>query len=390
MKTTITAKMRSTKMYFFLMISALGLFNSMNAQCNANFTYTINSNGNVTFQSTSTNTTTNTQYFWSFGNSNFAYTANASTNYANNGFYTVCLFLNDSINNCSSSFCDTINVTSANNSTCNASFSYSIGTNGNVSFFNTSTGTSSNTVYYWSFNNSTTASGPNPTTTFTNYFNWVCLSIYDTVTFCNSSICDSVILSSNPCNTNVNFVMSQDSSQALTWWAIANYPQNVTNAVWSWGDNTTSTGLYPSHTYSASAFYNICVSITVSCAGTASYCANTFINRSSNAMYQVNVIGSTNQNPTSIITQEAEQLSELKLFPNPSKDFARLKLNSGKDGIVTLSIFEITGKLVSENKVSVTKGNNELEVDVNTLDKGFYLLNVQNGVNKKTIRLIKD
>ena len=390
MKTTITAKMRSTKMYFFLMISALGLFNSMNAQCNANFTYTINSNGNVTFQSTSTNTTTNTQYFWSFGNSNFAYTANASTNYANNGFYTVCLFLNDSINNCSSSFCDTINVTSANNSTCNASFSYSIGTNGNVSFFNTSTGTSSNTVYYWSFNNSTTASGPNPTTTFTNYFNWVCLSIYDTVTFCNSSICDSVILSSNPCNTNVNFVMSQDSSQALTWWAIANYPQNVTNAVWSWGDNTTSTGLYPSHTYSASAFYNICVSITVSCAGTASYCANTFINRGSNAMYQVNVIGNTNQNPTSIITQEAEQLSELKLFPNPSKDFARLKLNSGKDGIVTLSIFEITGKLVSENKVSVTKGNNELEVDVNTLDKGFYLLNVQNGVNKKTIRLIKD
>jgi len=356
MKTTITTKMRSAKMYFILMFSAFGLFNSINAQCNANFTYTINSNGNVTFSSTSVNTST----------------------------------ISDSLNNCSSSFCDTINVTTVSNSTCNASFSYSIGTNGNVSFFNTSTGTSTNTIYYWSFNNSTTATGPNPTTTFTNYFNWACLSIYDTVTFCSSSICDTIIIPSNPCNANVNFVMSQDSSQALTWWAIANYPPNVTNAVWSWGDNTTSTGLNPSHTYSASAFYNICVSITVSCAGTASFCANTFINRSSSPMYHVYVIGNNNQNPTGIKTQEPDQLTEIKLYPNPSRDFARLKLNTTKDGVVTLSIYEITGKLVSEKKVNVTKGNNELDVEVNNLDKGFYLLNVQNGINKKTIRLIKD
>lgn len=362
--------------------------------CNlaANFGYTIGTNGNVNFKSTSTGTNSNTFYSWSFGNNTFGGGANTTANYSMNGFYTVCLFISDSTNNCNSSFCDTLSITNtATNTACNASFAYSVTGNGNTMFFNTSTGTSANTIYTWSFNNSTTASGPNPTTTFTNYFNWACLTILDTVTFCQSTFCDSIIVPSNPCNANVNFTMIQDSTQALTWWAFANYPQNTTNVVWSWGDNTTSTGFYPAHTYSASGFYNICVTITVSCSGTASFCANSFINKGSgsNAMYHVNVIGNLT-NPTGIKNNAPDLVFETGLYPNPVKDIAHLKLNCSQTNEVTVSIYEITGKQLSEKKVNVNKGMNEINIETNELNKGFYLMNVNNGTSKKTIRLIKD
>jgi PKD repeat protein len=359
----------------------------------ANFTYTIGSNGSVSFSNNSTGTNANTNYYWSFSNNNFAYTPNATANFANNGIYTVCLFISDSLSNCSSSFCDSISITNAPASSCNANFSYSVGTNGNVSFFNTSTGTNSNTVYYWSFNNTSTASGPNPVATFTNtYYNWVCLTIYDSLNFCSSTKCDSIIISQNPCNTNVNFALSQDSAQALTWWAYANYPQNVTNAVWSWGDNTTTNSLYPSHTYSASGFYNICVTITVSCAGTSSFCANSFINKStsSNTMYHVNVISGSNQNSTGIKTQEQDLSIETRLYPNPAAEKAFLSITTSKESKLTISIYEITGQLLMEKNVNVNKGANQVELDVNSLNKGLYFVNISSGSSKKTVRLVKD
>ena len=392
MKTTT-----KTKSVTYSLIIALAFLLSVPLKsqtlCNANFSYTINANGNVTFQSTSTGTNSTTNYYWAFSNSNFAYTPTASANFSNNGIYTVCLYISDSISTCASSFCDSISITNAPASSCNANFSYSVGANGNVSFFNSSTGTNSNTVYYWSFNNTSTATGPNPVATFTNtYYNSVCLTIYDSLSNCSSTKCDSVIIPQNPCNTNVNFALSQDSTQALTWWAYANYPQNVTNAVWSWGDNTTTNSLYPSHTYTASGFYNICVTITVSCAGTASFCSNSFINKTSsnNAMHHLNVVNGFNPNPTGIKTQEQDLSIDTRLFPNPAKEKAFLSINTSKESKLTISIYEITGQLLVEKKVDVNKGANQVELEIINLNDGLYFVSITDGLVKKTVRLVKD
>jgi PKD repeat protein len=361
---------------------------------NAGFNYTIGSNGNVSFASTSTGTSSSTNYNWYFGNNQWANTQNANTTYASNGWYTVCLFISDSANNCSDSYCDTITINNASNSaTCNAHFTYTIGSNGNVTFASNSTGTTSTTNYYWSFNNSTWSSGPTTSATFTNYFNYVCLTIYDSTSWCYSTYCDSIIIPTNPCNANVNFVMVQDSTQALTWWAWANYPSNVSNAVWTWGDNSTSTGFYPSHTYSASGFYNICVTITVSCAGTGSFCANTFINKSadassSSAMRRVYVISGTA--PTNIKQHaNTDLISDLVLYPNPAKDLTRLKVNMSTYADVNISIYEITGKLVQQQEYSASEGSNTIDIQTNSLNKGMYFVTLNSGNAKKTLRLIK-
>jgi PKD repeat protein len=360
---------------------------------NANFSYVVGSNGNVSFVSTSTGTTASTNYSWWFGNNQSANTPNANTNYAFNGLYTVCLFLTDNNSNCTSSFCDTINVnTAANSSTCNASFNFTVGSNGNVTFASNSTGTTSTTSHLWSFNNSSWSNGPTASQTFTNFFNYVCLTIYDSASLCFSTYCDTVIIPSNPCNPSVNFVMVQDTTQALTWWAFANYPANVTNVVWSWGDNSSSTGFFPSHTYSASGFYNICVTITVSCAGTASFCSNTFINKSAEAslpMYHVNVAASSG--PTSIKVNTAkEAMSDVLLYPNPAKDLTHLRVNMNNAGDISISIYEITGKLLVQQDRKAYQGVNEVEIPTNELKRGMYFVTINSGSAKKTVRLIKE
>ncbi len=361
---------------------------------NANFNYTVGANGNVTFGNTSTGTNSNTIYSWWLGNNQTANTQNASTNYANNGWYTVCLFLSDSTNNCNDSYCQSIYVGTASSNSCNASFTFSVGASGNVTLTSNSTGTTSNTYYFWNFNNNsnTTTASPQTSTTFTNFFNYVCLTIIDSATNCWSTYCDTIIIPSAPCNPNVSFVMIQDSTQALTWWAWANYPSNTTNVVWSWGDNSSSTGFFPSHTYSASGFYNICVTITVSCAGTASFCSNTFINKSAEAqmpMYHVNVVNA--QAPASVKNYEAaEAITEMLLYPNPAKDQAHIKLNMNKAGDVTLLIYEVTGKLVQQGTQNLSEGVNTIDVNINSLEKGMYFITINSGNAKKTVRLIKE
>lgn len=368
--------------------------NTSTCSLNANFNYTIGANGNVSFASTSTGTSSSTTHNWWINSSTYTGPA-ANHTFQFNGWYNVCLYISDSTNTCTDSYCNYIYVnTAANSASCNANFSYSIGANGNVTFTSTSTGTTNTTNYYWSFNNSSWSNGPTTSATFTNYYNYVCLTIYDSTSWCYSSYCDSIIIPTNPCNASVNFVMIQDSTQALTWWAYANYPSNVTNAVWSWGDNSTTQGLYPSHTYSASGFYNICVTITVSCAGTASYCANTFINRSadasaSSALRHVNVAGA--QAATNIkVNTAAEAMKDIVLFPNPAKDLTKLKVNMSQYGEVTLSVYEITGKLVQQSIHSTYEGVNTIDIPTNTLNKGMYFVTINSGNAKKTVRLIKE
>ncbi|MBK7310717.1 MAG: T9SS type A sorting domain-containing protein [Sphingobacteriaceae bacterium] len=122
-------------------------------------------------------------------------------------------------------------------------------------------------------------------------------------------------------------------------------------------------------------------------------CSNTFINKSAEAqmpMYHVNVVGS--QAPVAGIKNNSanEAMTELVLYPNPAKEQSRLKLNMNAAGDVTLSIYEITGKLVQQGNYNLSEGVNTIDMDTNSLAKGMYLVTINSGSAKKTVRLIKE
>lgn len=63
----------------------------------------------------------------------------------------------------------------------------------------------------------------------------------------------------------------------------------------------------------------------------------------------------------------------LAIYPNPAKDFAKLALQLDKSAKVSVAIYDITGKLVYENKgVEVPSGKNEMNINTSEFATGTY------------------
>ncbi|HWY35128.1 MAG TPA: hypothetical protein VNX68_10820, partial [Nitrosopumilaceae archaeon] len=121
---------------------------------------------------------------------------------------------------------------------------------------------------------------------------------------------------STSCFASVSDSIYKDPSQPLTWDIIPNYSPQVTSAEWFWGDGTSTTGLYPSHTYATTGWYTISTKAYASCGDSSSFITSDSIYRvsGSNAMITANVI----QNPT-VVNQISATNNHVSVFPNPGK-----------------------------------------------------------------------
>lgn len=379
MKTTTTPYLKATLKMAVLLFLQIGI-NRLQAQCQASMSFSYGPNGLVTFSSTSTNTTANTHYYWSISSSQGPTT---STTYTANGWYTVCLNIWDSVASpaCFSYACDTViifNVTTSSVSPCQANFTHHQGPNGSVSFNSTSTGTAAGTTYVWNFGSGLASStNPSPNYTYTsNGLKWPCLTITNTITGCNSTFCDSVNINSigAACNPTVLFNLSKDSTQLLTWNAYPSYPLTTTGATWNWGDGSSSTGLFPSHTYSAAGTYSICLTVSVSCSTvTAQYCyvSNIFRSTQDMSMVTVNV---KQKGATGLVDQAST--STLKVFPNPSNGLFTFEISGGVTNLANITITNMLGEKVyaSSSNLNETK-----TLDLTGLPAGYYVLNLNTG-----------
>jgi hypothetical protein len=94
-----------------------------------------------------------------------------------------------------------------------------------------------------------------------------------------------------------SFILLQDTVPH-TWDAYAFFSSNVETATWYWGDGDSTVALYPSHTYSAAAYYHICVTATDTAGCSMTYCSNDSLYRLANnspysSMVYVNVDSSS-------------------------------------------------------------------------------------------------
>jgi len=291
---------------------------------------------------------------------------------------------------CYSYACDTVivfNVTTSSVSPCQANFSHYQGPNGSVSFNSTSTGTAAGTTYVWSFGSGLASStNPSPNYTYTsNGLKWPCLTITNTVTGCNSTFCDSVFINSvnAVCNPTIVFNLTKDSTQVLTWNAYPSYPVQTTGATWNWGDGSTSTGLFPSHTYSAAGTYSICLTVSVSCGTvTAQYChvANIFKSSQDMSMVTVNV---KQKGATGL--EDQANTSSLMIFPNPSNGLFTFEISGALTNLANITITNMLGERVytSTNNLNETK-----TLELTHLPSGYYVLSLSTGGQTTHQRLL--
>ena len=77
------------------------------------------------------------------------------------------------------------------------------------------------------------------------------------------------------------------------------------------------------------------------------------------------------------------------LYPNPASSNCFLKIQAEETEEVTLSIYEINGRLISKSKMQVSAGDNAIPVAAKQLTSGFYLVKVAGNKLQATFKLQK-
>ena len=131
---------------------------------------------------------------------------------------------------------------------------------------------------------------------------------------------------------------------------------------WDFGDGNTSSQQNPSHTYSASGNYTVCLIVNDYC-GADTICQ------------LVNV--------TSTGIQESGK-EFIKVFPNPGDGHYNVELLGFENEELDITISDITGKTVYQEN----KNNPEFVLNVSFLEKGIYVLKVNGLTRSVSTRLI--
>ncbi len=357
----------------------------------AYFTSTPVSNGQVSFNNGSTGIIGGTTYTWNFGDGSTSNVFSPSHTYTSGGAYIVSLLANNngSLVACSNSYTNVVTV-----SICSlaANFSHTVGANGGVNFASSSTGTTGAGTYNWNFGDGSTGTGTSPSHAYLSAGAYnVKMSVNDTTLFglCNDTVIQSINITGIPCNANSNFSLNPTNTPQY-WTATPSYPWNVINAVWSWGDGSSSTGLYASHNYSVAATYTVCLTVTVSCGSTASTCVSQYISKSANgqsmAMIKINVIAPTLL-PTSIKNIEATEVV-YTIYPNPTNGDFTIKMGDLAANNVKITMFDVIGKLVYETESEINNGELSKEIVAHQLSNGVYFIKVSIGNREYTKKVV--
>jgi hypothetical protein len=277
------------------------------------------------------------------------------------GNNVVCQYITG--NSCTDSSCQTVYVN------CAISETYTVSC-GQVAF--TANSNQSITSAAWYIGGSLVSTQANPTITFTNNTSFY-VSYNLQTSQCQKA--DSVWIHVGP---NPYFYVAPDTAGGPHNWIVwvDNQP-NYSTYVWSWGDGTTSTGAYPSHTYTTAAMYVICVTITDNCGDSATTCLSDSLYKSAASMIGVTVA------PQHVTTAIASVNSgNIRIYPVPANDNLVIE-NLSHQGHADL--FDNEGRKVMSEVVSEKYS----QINIKNLAPGFYFMKIYSGneiVLKKIIK----
>jgi len=75
-------------------------------------------------------------------------------------------------------------------------------------------------------------------------------------------------------------------------------------------------------------------------------------------------------------------ITNFEVSPNPASDQIQIKIFSTKEQQIPVEIFDVNGKKVLQEKVSLLQGENAKSLNINTLSSGVYFMRVFGGSKK--------
>ncbi len=349
--------------------------NSTNPPCNVSFTWSPDSapQGMVHFYGQSSSLPAG--WFWTFGDGNTSTLQNPNHVYANPGTYWACLEIKTQ-NGDSCTYCDTVYVGPNLPNNCIAGWTNL--TSGMTSnFTNTSTGGTPSTGYYWDFGDGSNGTGLNVTHTYSFSGTYtVCLTMYDQMSNCYDTYCDTVnIITGPPPPCAANFYAYPDSNMMSgTFQFVDMSGGSPVSWFWDFGDGGTSTQQNPVHTYTAQGTYWVCLSITTANGDTCTSCDT--------VQYKLTTT-------TGILAQTGIAVSSLSNYPNPFSSSTTIQFSLNEKSEVAISVYNNIGIKVAEiNNTQREAGAHSITWNAETLSDGIYLLEVKAGNSIMTRKLV--
>jgi PKD repeat protein len=167
--------------------------------------------------------------------------------------------------------------------------------------------------------------------------------------------------------------------------------------LWNFGDGSTSTEAYPTHTYDGNGPYNLCLQIFDNGNCTSVHCDSISIN--GDGMYEGMIVHAEDrqegftinvQQGQSTAVQEVVTNSTIATWPNPAVDELNVAVVSAMKGNVTVTITDLDGRTVKTERTSLGGGRSKLRIATSGLNAGMYMLRITDGSVNVSQRFAKD
>ncbi len=349
------------------------------ASCTASVTYTV-SNNDYTFVATPSGTGPYS-YSWTVDGQQASTLASPTIALAPiNTFYYVCVAVTDATG-CTATNC--VDVFDTLQTTCSAYLSLTSQQDSTYTFSVSALNTG-NSNYVWTYDNTTITGGSTATVVIDSAAlslrPTICVAVTDSAG-CVASDCITLGNTATGGGCQAYFVIYPDSANAAGQGyysginlSTGNYGQNV---LWSFGDGSTSTSPYPSHTYATPGQYTVC--LTVGTPGTTcydTYCDSSFyvFKTAGGPMAHLSI-----QGPNGI--HDISDEKAVSVYPNPANDILNIRTTERISG---QKIYDLKGQLMMDIKTSSE------QINISKLGSGIYILELNSNGTFSRTKFVKE
>lgn len=187
-------------------------------------------------------------------------------------------------------------------------------------------------------------------------------------TGCQATATDSVGLQTPAGGCSASFTVTPDSALAHTYYIVPTLTGVAPyTCVWTWGDGSTSTGVYPVHTYAGPGSYTICLDVVDADTCSSNFCGTFALQRStSSAPISVAVV------PDLTGIAAISTSGKIEVYPNPIINVFTISLNGMQvpAGGLDFYLFDQQGKKVS----SWNQTAQQMNIDRKGIANGIYFV----------------
>jgi hypothetical protein len=99
--------------------------------------------------------------------------------------------------------------------------------------------------------------------------------------------------------------------------------------------------------------------------------------------------GGSNEDSNARLAEDIQNEVDMQVFPNPATEQFTLKMNYPTSETVTISVLDLTGKEVFAQSLNWEEGENSIEVPIQNLASGLYMVTLKGSQTLKTAKIYK-